>query len=155
VRVLRHEMAHSFVASRTGANCPTWLQEGLAQWLEGGDPEREDAGLASLARGAALPRLDSLEPPFVGMSEAQAQVAYAESLSAVAYIATHHGEDGLRRLIAALATGLRATEALPAAIGITYPELQGRWQRRLASLEAGAGATTAGRATQRRQAAPR
>ena len=61
VRVLRHEVAHSFVASRTGANCPTWLQEGLAQWLEGGDPDREDATLASLARGAPLPRLDSLE----------------------------------------------------------------------------------------------
>lgn len=146
VRVLRHEVAHSFVASRTGANCPTWLQEGLAQWLEGGEPDREDATLASLARGSALPRLDSLEPAFVGLPEAKAQVAYAESLSAVAYILKHHGEDGLRRLIAALATGLKAAEALPAAIGLSYEQLQGRWQRRLASLGAGSGGTTAGRA---------
>ena len=78
VRVLRHEMAHSFVASRTGANCPTWLQEGLAQWLEGGDPAREDAGLASLARSSRLPQLESLERPFVGLSERRPQVAYAE-----------------------------------------------------------------------------
>jgi hypothetical protein len=69
VRVLRHEMAHSFVAARTGANCPTWLQEGLAQWLEGGDPGREDKGLASLARSTQLPKLDSLERPFVGLPE--------------------------------------------------------------------------------------
>ncbi len=41
-QVLRHELAHSFVASRTGNNCPIWLQEGIAQWLEGGDPARED-----------------------------------------------------------------------------------------------------------------
>jgi tetratricopeptide (TPR) repeat protein len=131
VRVLRHEVGHSFVASRTRANCPTWLQEGLAQWLEGGDPGREDATLASLARASPLPRLDSLEQAFVGLTEAQAQVAYAESLSAVAYILKHHGEDGLRRLIAALATGLKAAEALPAAIGLTYADLQRAWESRL------------------------
>jgi hypothetical protein len=131
VRVLRHEVAHSFVAARTGANCPTWLQEGLAQWLEGGDPGREDATLANIARASALPRLDSLEQAFVGLSEAQAQVAYAESLSAVAYIVKHYGEDGLRRLIAALATGLKAAEALPAAIGLSYADLQRAWEQRL------------------------
>ncbi len=131
VRVLRHEVAHSFVASRTGANCPTWLQEGLAQWLEGGDPAREDATLAKLARQTALPRLESLEQAFMDLPEARAQVAYAESLSAVAYILKNHGEDGVRRLIAALATGLKAGEALPAAIGLTYADLQRGWEQRL------------------------
>jgi tetratricopeptide (TPR) repeat protein len=131
VRVLRHEVAHSFVAARTGANCPTWLQEGLAQWLEGGDPGREDATLASLSRGAPLPPLESLEAPFVDLREARAQVAYAESLSAVAYILKHHGEDGLRRLIAALATGLKGADALPAAIGMTYADLQRAWEKKL------------------------
>jgi len=133
VRVLRHEIAHSFVASRTAANCPTWLQEGLAQWLEGGDPAREDAGLAGLARGSQLPRLDSLEHAFLGLTEGQAQVAYAGSLSAVAYIVKHYGDDGLRRLIAALATGLKAAEALPAAIGLTYTDLQRAWEQGLAA----------------------
>ena len=83
VRVLRHELAHSFVAARAG-ELPHWLHEGLAQWLEGGDPEREDPGLARLARQSRLPRIDSLERPFVGMSEAAATAAYAQSLSAVA-----------------------------------------------------------------------
>jgi tetratricopeptide (TPR) repeat protein len=138
VRVLRHEMAHSFVAARTGTNCPTWLQEGLAQLLEGGDPGREDVGLASRARGGALRRLDALEQPFVGLSQAEAQLAYAESLSAVAYIAAYHGEDGLRRLIAALATGLKATDALNAALGVTYAGLQQGWEQRLAGGAAGA-----------------
>jgi len=147
VRVLRHEVAHSFVASRTGANCPTWLQEGLAQWLEGGDPGREDATLASLARGTPLPRLETLEQPFTDLPEAQAQVAYAASLSAVAYILKQHGEGGLRRLIEALATGVPAAEALRAAIGLSYADLQRAWQHRLVSSDAGGGRTTAGRAT--------
>src|SRR5207249_316232 len=51
--VLRHELAHSFIAARTGGNCPTWLQEGVSQWLEGGDPNREDATVAALARPRA------------------------------------------------------------------------------------------------------
>ena len=131
VRVLRHELAHSFVAARAGASCPTWLHEGLAQWLEGGDPEREDPGLARLARESRLPRLDSLERPFVGMSEAAATVAYAQSLSAVAQLLRSGGEAGVRRLVEALGRGLPAKEALPEALGLSYGELQRAWEAHL------------------------
>ena len=131
VRVLRHELAHSFVAARAGASCPTWLHEGLAQWLEGGDPEREDPGLARLARQSRLPRLDSLERPFVGMSEAAATAAYAQSLSAVAQLLRSGGEAGVGRLIEALGRGLPAAEALPAAFGLSYGELQRAWEAHL------------------------
>jgi tetratricopeptide (TPR) repeat protein len=131
VRVLRHELAHSFVAARAGASCPTWLHEGLAQWLEGGDPEREDAGLARLARESRLPRLDSLERPFVGLSEAAATVAYAQSLSAVAHLVRIGGEAGVRRLVEALGHGLPAREALPGAFGLSYGELQRTWEAHL------------------------
>jgi tetratricopeptide (TPR) repeat protein len=141
VRVLRHELAHSFVAARAGANCPTWLHEGLAQWLEGGDPEREDPGLARLARESRLPRLESLERPFVGMSEAAATAAYAQSLSAVAQLLRSGGEAGLGRLIKALGRGLPAKEALPAAFGLSYGELQRTWEAHL--LAAGSGASPA------------
>jgi tetratricopeptide (TPR) repeat protein len=131
VRVLRHELAHSFVASRAGSNCPTWLHEGLAQWLEGGDPEREDAGLARQARKSRLPSLESLEPPFVGMSQAAAGRAYAQGLSAVAYLLRSGGEGGVTRLIEALGRGLPAREALPAVYGLSYAELQRTWEAHL------------------------
>ena len=133
VRVLRHELAHSFVAARAGARCPTWLHEGLAQWLEGGDPEREDPGLARLARESRLPRLDLLERPFVGLSEAAATVAYAQSLSAVAQLLRSGGEAGVRRLVEALGRGLPAKEALPEALGLSYGELQRAWEAHLRS----------------------
>jgi tetratricopeptide (TPR) repeat protein len=136
VRVLRHELAHSFVASRTGTNCPTWLHEGVAQWLEGGDPGREDAGLARRARTAPLPRLESLEPPFVGLSEADATVAYAESLSAVAHLIRRRGEAAVRRLVETLGKGYPAVEALPTALGLSYGELQREWETHLGAGEA-------------------
>ena len=138
VRVLRHELAHSFVASRTGTNCPTWLHEGLAQWLEGGDPEREDAALARRARSKPLPRLESLETPFVGLTEPVATVAYAESLSAVAHILRQRGEAGVRRLLETLGKGYPAVEALPTALGLSYGELQREWEAHLRSVR-GAG----------------
>jgi hypothetical protein len=128
VRVLRHELAHSFVAARAGTTCPTWLHEGIAQWLEGGDPEREDASLARLARESRLPRLASLERPFVGLSETDATMAYAQSLSAVAHLLRNGGVAGVRRLVEALGGGLPASEALPEAFGLSYGELQRTWE---------------------------
>jgi tetratricopeptide (TPR) repeat protein len=131
VRVLRHELAHSFVAARAGRTCPTWLHEGIAQWLEGRDAQREDAELVELAARRPLPRLESLESPFVGLSEAEATTAYAESLSVVAYILKLRGEAGLRRLLEALGEGRPAAEALPVALALSYGELQRAWERQL------------------------
>src|SRR5712671_4733232 len=34
-RVLKHELTHSFIQQKTHGHAPTWVQEGLAQWMEG------------------------------------------------------------------------------------------------------------------------
>ena len=134
-QVLRHELAHSFIASRTGGNCPTWLQEGIAQWLEGGDPTRGDATLAAAAREHRLLSLVTLEGPFDALSERDAVLAYAQSLSAVAYIVRHSGEAGIVRLLSALGDGLPSEEALPVALALSYPELQKGWSEQLGAAE--------------------
>jgi hypothetical protein len=135
LRVLRHELAHSFVASRTANNCPTWLQEGIAQWLEGGDPNREDAGLAPRARAGRVTNLLTLESPFRGLSEEEAGQAYALSLSAVAHILRKRGESGIVRLIAALSDRLPSEEALPVALALSYPEFQKSWEEYLRTAD--------------------
>ncbi len=130
-RVLRHELAHSFVASRTGRNCPVWLQEGIAQWLEGGDPTREDASLSERAREGRLPALLRLEAPFRTLDEADAAVAYSASLSAVAHVLRLRGEGGLARLLSALGDSMPSEEALPVALALSYPEFQRSWEENL------------------------
>jgi tetratricopeptide (TPR) repeat protein len=127
VRVLRHELVHSFVTAQAGADCPTWLQEGLAQYLSGGDVSREDTALASLR--APLPRLESLERPFTGLSEGEATLAYAASLSVVGYVARTRGEASLSRLVDSIGEGRPAVEALPLVLGLSYGELQQRWEK--------------------------
>jgi tetratricopeptide (TPR) repeat protein len=129
--VLRHELAHSFIRARTGGNCPTWLQEGVSQWLEGGDPAREDAGLAAAARTGKLHPLLTLEAPFQTLPPAELARAYAESLSAVAHILRRRGEGGVVRLLAALGDGLPSEEALPVALALSYPEFQREWETHL------------------------
>lgn len=133
VRVLRHEVAHSFIAARTGGNCPTWLQEGISQWLEGGDPEREDATVAAAARDGRLLALLTLEAPFQSLPPADLALAYAESLSAVAYILKRSGKAGVVRLLSALGDRLPSEEALPVALALSYPEFQQSWDNHLRS----------------------
>jgi len=132
--LLRHELAHSFLAAQTGGNCPTWLQEGVAQWLEGGDPAREDAALAQRAREGRLLALLTLEAPFQGIAAAEAALAYAESLSGTAHLLRLRGEAGLLRLVAALRDGLPSEEALPVAVGLSYAEFERSWEQHLKSL---------------------
>jgi len=131
LRVLRHELAHSFVTARTGNNCPTWLQEGIAQWLEGGDPARDDGPLAPLARAGRIQSLLTLEGPFRGLGEAEANLVYAQSLSAVNHILRKNGEAALIRLLLALGDRLPSEEALPVALGQSYPEFQKSWEQAL------------------------
>ena len=135
-QVLRHELAHSFVSAKTGGNTPTWLHEGIAQWLEGGDPGREDAVLAAAAREGRLIPLLSLEGPFQNLSEADATQAYAESLSAVAHVLRKRGEAGIVRLLSALGDRLPSEEALPVALALSYPEFQKSWEEHLTAATA-------------------
>lgn len=134
IEVLRHELAHSFVDARTGGNCPAWLQEGLAQWLEGGPVERADAEMAAQARTHSLPALLTLEAPFLLREGPELRAAYAASLSAATHIVRLNGVEGLRRLIDSLGAGRPADEALPQALGVTYSELQESWARYLSGL---------------------
>ena len=128
VTVLRHELAHSFIAARTGGNCPTWLQEGISQWLEGGDPARDDASVARATREGRLMPLLTLEAPFQSLPPNELQLAYAESLSAVAHVLRKRGEAGVVRLLAALSDRLPSEEALPVALALSYPEFQRSWE---------------------------
>lgn len=134
--LIRHELAHTFLRAATGGNCPTWLQEGVSQWLEGGDPAREDHVVAAaLAEGRLFPLL-TLEAPFQVLPADAVAMAYAESLSAVAHVLRLRGEAGVVRLLAALGDRVPSEEALPTALALSYPELQKSWELHLRKVPA-------------------
>jgi hypothetical protein len=131
LRVLRHELAHSFVTEATRGRCPTWLQEGVAQWLEGGQPDRDDPTVARALRAGHSLSLPSLEGGFRQLSQEEATLAYAQSLSAVAHILRTRGEAGIVRVLAALGDGLPIEEAFVVALAESYPEFQRSWTTHL------------------------
>lgn len=95
-RVLRHELVHAFVHESGGRDVPGWLNEGLAQRLEDGDPATQGRAL-DLAKkklaGSTLATLDQLGGSLgqVG-DDASIQRAYAQALLFLDHCAREYGE---------------------------------------------------------------
>lgn len=120
---LMHEMVHSFVWAKTHGRCPTWLDEGLAQLLQG-KSAKGNLRLAQLwTEGKRLP-LKSLEGPFNDLGAGLASVAYAESLAAVEFLAGQNGLFELVRLLTRLADGSQMDAALNSVYRLNYASLE-------------------------------
>src|SRR5262249_52993449 len=87
-RVLTHELVHAVVAGIAPRGVPTWLNEGLAQLLDGTDPQQARQRLKAMGR--SIPLTD-LEGSFERLTPAGARIAYDESLLAVCVIADRPG----------------------------------------------------------------
>ena len=122
--VLRHEMAHSFVHALTHGRCPTWLNEGIAQMEEPRNASDFAVPLAQLFRDGRAAPLRYLEGSFTGLSPAQAQLAYAESLAATEYLRSNYGMLALRRMLELLNDGEAPEAALNHAVHVNYAELE-------------------------------
>src|SRR5215471_8228755 len=89
--VLKHELAHSFIAQLSAGRCPPWLHEGIAQFLEPKTLGGEGHQVARLFKSQREIPINALEGSFMRFSGPEATVAYAESLAAVSYIHDYYG----------------------------------------------------------------
>ncbi len=123
-RVLRHELAHSFINQLSAGRCPIWLHEGIAQLMEpkslGGDGRQ----LAQLFKTQRNIPLNMLEGSFMSFSGAQAYLAYAESLAAVSYVSDSYGISDIQRILQRLSEGSSTEAALRATIHSDYGQLE-------------------------------
>src|SRR6266566_3922686 len=123
-RVLKHELAHSFVTQISNGRCPQWLQEGIAQAME---PKSISGHGLSLARMFAADHeipFNALERSFMQLSTIQAAIAYDESLAAVQYINETYGMSDIQRVLERLAQGSSTEAALRAVVHSDYAQLQ-------------------------------
>ena len=123
-RVLKHELAHSFITQLSGGRCPPWLHEGIAQLLEpkslGGDGHQ----LSLLFKAQRNIPLNALEGSFQNFSGAQAYVAYAESLAAVSYINDSYGMSDVQRILQRISEGSSTEAALRSTIHSDYGQFE-------------------------------
>jgi hypothetical protein len=122
-RVLKHELTHSFIQQKTRGRAPTWIQEGLAQWMEG---KRSDAAAEALVRmyGAAPDQVAAhFRGDWMKMSNDAAAAAYAWALANVEFIISVGGMSDLERILDRLAAGESPEAATRAVIGSGYADL--------------------------------
>jgi tetratricopeptide (TPR) repeat protein len=122
-RVLKHELTHSFVGQRTGGRCPVWLQEGLAQFMEGKRSRSNAAALSNAFEHHMEFSLLSYETSWLTLPKESASVAYAWSLAVVETIMTENGVDDMERILERIARGSSAEDAIRAVLRADYSEL--------------------------------
>jgi tetratricopeptide (TPR) repeat protein len=123
-RVLKHELAHSFINQISGGRCPPWLHEGIAQLLEPKSLGSDGRLLAQMFKAQRNIPLNVLEGSFLRFSGSEAYVAYAESLAAVSYINDSYGMGDIQRILQLLSQGSSTEAALRATIHSDYGSLE-------------------------------
>jgi hypothetical protein len=132
-RVVKHEIVHIILGARIGdqmENVLLWFNEGIAMY----GSEEWSYGhywlmLTNVFSKSIIP-LNQLSHQFPE-GKRLAQLAYAESFSAVSMIAQDHGDEKLREIIDLLATGEDMDSALMFAIGMNLAQFQQEWMRYL------------------------
>jgi tetratricopeptide (TPR) repeat protein len=122
-RVLKHELTHSFVRQKTRATAPTWIQEGLAQWMEG---KRSDASVDVLLRvydAKQAISLADLQGPWMGLSNEVAAYAYAWALANMEYIIQVDGMSDVDRILDRMGAGTAAESAVREVLHSDYNDL--------------------------------
>jgi len=131
-RVLKHELAHSFINQLSAGRCPPWLHEGIAQLLEPKSLGSDGRQLAQLFKAQRNIPLNVLEGSFMRFSGVAAYLAYAESLAAVSYINDAYGMGDLQRILQRLSEGSSTEAALRATIHSDYGQLEAETGKYLA-----------------------
>ena len=129
--ILAHELSHSFIASLPGRGSPIWFLEGVAQLQEGKSAANARKLLAQLQRENHLTPLKNLRDSFMGLSPDLAGIAYAESLSAVEYLASQFGRPAIRNLLDLMGQNYNFENAFRTALQRSVSEFESAWQQDL------------------------
>lgn len=116
--LLRHELVHVFVREAGGVAVPGWLNEGLAQWLQGHRTESVKEARESLKSGELVP-LERLQSSLSKLgSDADIERAYAQALALCDYIAHEFGEIALLRMVAGCKDAIGTAQSFHSWTGI-------------------------------------
>lgn len=122
-RVLKHELTHSFVGQKSHGRAPTWLQEGIAQWMEGRRSSSTAGGLVEAAAQGETPPLATMEGSWMSLSGNSATFAYAWSLAVVESIIDAGGVSDVSRLLDRIATSPSPEAAVQETLHSNYAGL--------------------------------
>lgn len=131
-RALRHEYVHALVADFSGYRCPAWLDEGLAQIIEGDpNPLLGPALRKWISRNEAMP-LDWLENGFTTLNDSMVPAAYAQSLFITRTLINRRGFESVKRYLQELRSGEAPEEAFSKAFNFSQKEFENQLSAQIA-----------------------
>ena len=129
--VLIHEYAHVVVRELTGGNCPSWLNEGIAEMQGRSEYDPPLTVLETAATSGALLTAAILEKSLLGMSGKEAQLAYQQSYSMVKYLVSTYGWHKVKEILVNLGGGMDIGTAIARVFvdyNLDYAGLVQEWQ---------------------------
>ena len=129
-RTQAHELTHVLVGQLTFSclsDIPTWLQEGLAVYGEGGLDTPSQKQFDEALRGDTLLPVGSLSGGF-SEDSSKADVSYAQSYSLVKFLIERHGRDTMLSFLRALRDGASVDEALQQVYGFDIEGFEDAWR---------------------------
>jgi len=124
--VLKHETVH-LVLNRSRARLPRWFEEGLAVHHAGVPYLEPDTTLERFAAAGNLPSFAEAGRLFEGDAR-EAALGYKLGQRAVGAFVGRFGDDAVRRLVRALASGLAFQDAFREATGVPLASFEERWR---------------------------
>ena len=129
--VLTHEYTHVVVRELTKGNCPSWLNEGLAE-VEGRTEFNPPLlALEAAAKSGKFLPFPSLEGSLLGFGGKDVRLAYEQSFSIVRYLIATYGWYKVKDLLVNLGDGKSITAAIFGVFtdfGLDYKGLVQEWQ---------------------------
>ena len=128
-QILFHEYTHALVHDLTDGRCPTWFNEGLAEY-EGarhGTPHLEQ--LAAAVSSEQLLPWEQLDLSFSkGRPVEEIALGYQQSHSIVRYLVEHYGFWRVRQVLKAVKAGTPLARVLESEFHITRSRLESNWR---------------------------
>lgn len=123
-RSVKHEYSHAVLSALSGGAIPGWIDEGLAQWLEGDEnPALRNSLKQYLKRSSPVP-LNLLQGGFTRLQPEMVPAAYAQSLLAVQAMLKAYGIEKVGIYLALLRDETDKEVAFLSAFGLTASEFE-------------------------------
>ncbi len=130
-RAARHEYAHAVIHALSNGRAPGWLDEGLAQWIEGEEnPALKPALQDWLSDNPPVP-LRLLQGGFTRLRSEMVPAAYAQSLFSATVLINTYGFPQIKRYFDSLRKGESKERSFESAFGFTLKTFEDRLGRTL------------------------
>lgn len=129
-----HEMTHAFVGRMSRKKAPSWIQEGLAVYMEAQFQTRDFMVLRLAVKTHSLLPMDQMmnEQKVTGHQDALfASLFYEQAYSLTDYLMRKYGMFKIKKLLKAFAEGKDYDEALRSALRVDPVKLEKRWKNSL------------------------